>query len=486
MTQAHALGIKRISGLWTKLQGEFGVPAPWLWLALGLGILVRAYFLFQPMRGDEAYTFLVFVERGTAALFDYSLPNNHVLNTLLIRLVTLVWGGSPAMIRLPAFAAGVAAIAVVYNLARVLTPYKTAGVLAATGMAIFPYQVLYSTNARGYSMVVLCALILVLAGCRFAGKPSAWGSAGLALVSALGMLAIPVMAFPIAGFFCWLVVLLWANSTPWRHIASRFVLPFAGLTALFTFLFYLPVIAVSHGIGPLVSNKFVVSQPWNDFLAQLGPQLQRSFEELVRDIPVVVLIFLAALLVVGMYAALKQQLLSAWLILPALLVGAAIVLFIQHRIPYARTWIYLIPFVLLAADAGLAFLLERLPGRATALFKTGLLACGLIFAARLMSANIIGAYPDTSAFPAAPIVVEYLKPILQPGDKVHITSTADWSVNYYFWANDIIRPAQVLKPGTGRTYYIVKKSRATIQSMTKEPVVKLMDMGDMALYLFQK
>jgi hypothetical protein len=321
---------------------------------------------------------------------------------------------------------------------------------------------------------------------RVAQRPAPMGSLVPALVSALGALAVPVMIFPIAGLFCWLVVLMRANGTGLRNILTRFVLPYLGLTALFGLLFYLPVILVSHGIAPLVSNKFVQPLAWNDFIARLGPQLLGSFAELTRDIPPVALLLWPALALVGIVAALRRHQTAVWCLLPALALGAGLVLLVQHSLPYGRTWIYLIPFALLVADSGLAGLLELLPGRLSMAFDTALVAAGLFFAINLMSANIIGRYPDTSAFPDAPLAVEYLKPILQPGDRLRITSTADWPVNYYLWADGIARPDEAQTAGTGRVFFIVKKSRGSIQEMTDRPVVKLLELDDLVLYEFQR
>lgn len=455
----------------------------WLCIALFAGIIVRSYFLVQPMRGDEAYTFLVFANHGVAALFDYSAPNNHVLNTLLIRLLTQLWGGSPAIIRFPAFLASLAAIPLVFHLARALVPWKHAGVLTAGGVAIFPYLVLYGTNARGYSLLVLCTLLLAVGGFRLVQRGPAWqDSVLLALPAALGMFAIPVMLFPLTGLFCWLVCLLWIRKSSFKEMIFRFALPFSFSTVLFTLVFYSPVIYVSHGLEPLISNKFVAPQSWSDFRLQLFPQLQHSFDELVRDVPVGALIAILVLALIGAYGSLKSRHWAALLLLPLLLLGATLVLVFQHTVPYARTWIYLLPFVLLVADLGLAFLLENLPEGLGASVKIALALGMLFFVVNLMSANIIALYPDTSAFPEAPVAVEYLKPFLEPGDRVRMTSTADWSVNYYFWAKGVL-----LQPGdNGRVFYIVKKSRGSIEEMTGRPVIKLFEMGDMAIYQGQK
>lgn len=458
----------------------------WLFLALALGLFTRAYFLSQPMRGDEAYTFLAYVNTGFRSLFDYSAPNNHVLNTLLIKFFTSVFSPSPASIRLPAFLAGVAAIILIFYLARSLEKGPNSGILAALATSIFPYFILYSTNARGYTLMVALTLLITWLRQRFANRPSKSDVFWLAFFSALGMLTIPVMLFPIAGIFFWLLALLLLKRIPLKIVLSQFVLPFGTLSVLFTILFYLPVIIVSNGIAPIISNKFIEPQSWNDFLTQLLPQLQKSWDELFRDIHPVLLVAIFVLVILGLIRSIRQRNWESLLLLPSLLIGAFVILFIQHKTPYARTWIYLIPFVLLLADAGLLFLFDHLPSRFHVWVNVVLVISTLFFAVNVTSKNIITAYPDTSAFPEAPIAVQYLKPIFKPGDTLRVSPTADWSVYFYFWYDGMSSALYEKAPSTGRIFFIRKKSRGSLGDEAEQKFTLLLDMGNMALYQGKK
>jgi hypothetical protein len=472
----------RFSSALVQYHADLGARIIWPFLALALGLLARGYFLSQPMRGDEAYTFLQYVNQGFLSLFDYSAPNNHVLNTLLIKLSTSFWGASPASIRFPAFLAGLAAIALAFYLARCLERNRNSGILVAIASAVFPYLILYSTNARGYSMIVALTLLMAWVGHRFSNAPSMPGLLLLALFSALGMLAIPIMILPIAGIFFWIVGLLLLKKTSLKTVLSRFVFPFGILSAALTLVFYAPVIAVSNGVAPIISNKFIESQSWDVFWSQLLPQLQNSFSELFRDVPPAVLLTILALVVLGLVASARRRNWGVLLILPCLVLGAFFVLLVQHTNPYARTWIYLIPFILLVADAGLVFLLEHLPGRFQVWANAFLVFAGLFFALNLMSENIIVTYADTSAFPEAPVVVEYIKPIFKPGDTLRVSPTADWSVYFYFWYDGMSPLLTDQNPSTGRVFFISQKSRGPIGDLAAQRFTLLLDMGNMALY----
>jgi hypothetical protein len=94
------------------------------WIALaavfGLGVTFRAFYLNEPVRYDEAYTFLHFASKPFSdAVSNYFVPNNHLLNTVSIRVFHLLLGTAPWIIRLPAFIAGILLIPACYLMARV-------------------------------------------------------------------------------------------------------------------------------------------------------------------------------------------------------------------------------------------------------------------------------------------------------------------------------------------------------------------------------
>ena len=240
--------------------------AAWLCAIVGVGLVLRGAFLGTPMWYDESYSFLHFVRPGWPLLFDYPLPNNHVLHTLLVKLSTLVWGEHPVSLRLPAFLAGVASIPLTFILCRKLGQ-KRSGFVAAMGMSVAPYLVLYSCMARGYSLVVCLSLALALSALYVAGR-STWASllvfSGLA---ALGLMTMPSMLFPIAGLVVWVACLLVLQGRSALAVLEFVVRCSVTLYAL-TLILYTPSIAVSGGVESIVANRFVLPVPWGSSLAR--------------------------------------------------------------------------------------------------------------------------------------------------------------------------------------------------------------------------
>lgn len=75
-----------------------------LCLVILAGICIRAIYLNQTMRYDEAYTYLQYASKSLfyAIAVDYE-PNNHWFHTLLVWLAVRLFGHSPAIIRLTRF-----------------------------------------------------------------------------------------------------------------------------------------------------------------------------------------------------------------------------------------------------------------------------------------------------------------------------------------------------------------------------------------------
>jgi hypothetical protein len=125
------------------------------------GAALRARYLSQPMRYDEAFTYLAYASQPLAkGLARYDYPNNHLLHTLLVHVTTTVFGNHPWSLRLPAYTAGVALVPAWWWAVRGLYP-GAAGLLTAGLVAGSSPLVEFSTNARGYMLVALdCALLV--------------------------------------------------------------------------------------------------------------------------------------------------------------------------------------------------------------------------------------------------------------------------------------------------------------------------------------
>lgn len=268
--------------------------APLLVIVL-LGAILRVVGLNLPVSYDEAYTYIAFARQDVwGILSDYSLPNNHILNSLLIKLSVSLLGNHPWSMRIPAFMAGVAAIPLVYALGKRLFNRETA-LTASALVAWLPAIIRYDTAARGYSLVSFFTLLAWLMG-WLALKKNDWRYwLGFSGSVALGAFAIPTMALPAGGLYLWVL-----GETVLRgekQIAVYFRWLASGMmTGFLTLSLYVPVLLVS-GWRKLLANGFVEPVEREIYFSKvLWRQLGDTWDLWNLDTPLA----LAVLLVLGM------------------------------------------------------------------------------------------------------------------------------------------------------------------------------------------
>ncbi len=448
-------------------------------LAIGLGL--RTYFLSLPLRYDECRTFLQFVNRSARDLFSYTEPNNHVMHTLLVKLSTRVWGSSPLPIRIPALLASVASIALIYRVARDMD--RESGTLSALAAAVFPYLVLFGSIARGYSLSVALMSALILVGSGYLRNAGRGRVCLFAALSALALWTMPSMAFAFSGLLVWIAAVLMIRRQRLAEIFRGFLFPCLLWTSAFTFVLYTPVIIASNGVGPIVANRFVTPQPFGEFLRRLPGHLRQTWGDYTRDVPAGAIAAISLLALWGLYRSFRKRQWAAALLLPASIFGSAAVLFLSHRIPFPRTWIFLVPAVLVTADYGLSGLTKKWAPPGKALLRTGLVAAAAFTAFHLMAIGAIGRYPDVGTFPEAPAIATFLKSRVNPWDRIRARVPADEVMKFYLWTEGIAHDRRAKDKGAGRNhYYIVKPSRYGIEKLTDRPVEKIFALGDAEVY----
>jgi 4-amino-4-deoxy-L-arabinose transferase-like glycosyltransferase len=411
--------------------------------ALGAGS--RVLFLSQPIRYDEAYTFIAFAMRPLNFIVsNYHLPNNHVFHTILVYLTYHLLGDQLWSIRLPALLAGILIVPATYLVARLFydrnTALFSAGLVAASSELID-----FSTNARGYTLVCLFWLLL-LALAFYLKDHRNWVGWGLfILVGALGFYTIPIMLYPFGAVMLWLFLSMLLKDTGQEYGRSfiLYLIVAGAVAAVLAILLYTPIFYES-GIDAVVGNHFVAPIGWAGLWESILGRIQNTWNSWNRDLPQVgSLLFLAGLILsqVFHWRLSKTRLPLA---LPIFL-WCGLLIAVQQVAPWPRIWLFLLPVFFTWAAAGLVGLLGGISALKAAAKNRA--AGWAVIAAALVVASLLtfqivqlqtpslsretGAYGDT--LPAA----QFLKGYLRPGDAVIVTLPSNYPLKYYFVVNGI-------------------------------------------------
>lgn len=318
-----------------------------------LGIFLRVVHLSDPIAYDEAYSYLYYASRPLRYIItDYSAPNNHILNSLLMALATHLLGNQPWVIRLPAFLAGCLCVPAVYLAARGLYN-RRAGILASGLTAISPILISYSVNARGYSLTCLFTLMILAAAAYLRKRDSFLVWLVFVLGSVLGLYTIPVMIYPLGAVITWMVALiLWGDTgsvPPKKYFVH--LLSACFFIGLLTLLLYTPVITLGTGIRSIISNGVVEPQTWAEFSENVFVKSQKIWEDWNTDL----FPFSSEILAAGFFLSLvthaRVSKARVPFSIPALLWIVTIVV-IQRVTPWTRVWQFLLIFLFIWASAG--------------------------------------------------------------------------------------------------------------------------------------
>jgi hypothetical protein len=131
-------------------------------ILFGLYVLIRAWWL--PITHDEGATCFNHVPRrllDTLFFQKEANPNNHILNTLGIKILEGIFGWHPLVIRLPALIGGSCYLAASFYFAKRLSETGWLRVLSLLLLLGNPYMVEFFGLARGYGLALgLMALAL--------------------------------------------------------------------------------------------------------------------------------------------------------------------------------------------------------------------------------------------------------------------------------------------------------------------------------------
>jgi hypothetical protein len=353
-----------------------------------LWVVARA--CVQSITIDEADTLIAWVLRAAPSSWEAS-SNNHVLNSLLMRLFVMIFGPSPVIIRLPALIGAAIYITAVYYLVRLLTPKLVLAWSLMVCLVASPFVMDYLVAARGYSLALafLTCMFTVALRHKQRGGSVYRAASAISICAALSVSA--NFSFAIAVLLSGLLILVWM----WREITASH-----GKT-LAAFIF--PGLAVGYVfVGPTVLGWPKGQFTWgaqslletgrsllsaslyepNPYL--LNPRLVHYFVHFGTFLYPALGLFVTWRAVLLIRA--RHQIRGAALAVIAFV--ALVVTLVIHQLLYTfygvllpldRTGLYIALFLFLIAGATAATPLDSFQGRSSAAALTGVLALIAIY-----------------------------------------------------------------------------------------------------------
>ncbi len=442
-------------------------------LVVLIGTLMRLLYIHQPMRADEAGTYIDFLRRPLlAAISWYPYPNNHLFYTLLEWLAVRLFGNAPWVIRLVALSAGIALIPATYAVGRALYD-ASVGLLAAAFVAASEHLIEYSTNGRGYTLLTLETLALVWLANRLRQRRNTRDSLLYALIGALGFYTIPIMVYPFGAITLWLGLSILAEQRGGQRLkALGDLILTVALAGGLTLLLYLPVF-LGSGVAAVTSNSTLTRIPFETFAANGFELLRITWSLWTRDIPLPLLWLLIGGAVVSIVA--YPRLSRGLIPLPVvLIVWTEAVYIVQRAVPYARVFMYALPLALIFACAGLLHVLklvrwQRWRGWQIATTAAAiLLAIGIAVAAvqekAVLFSTQTGVAPDSAA------LADAVGPQLQAGNALLVSDRPINILRYYFLRGGYDVNAITLRPHSppARVYVMVNFSYDSLEALLKQ------------------
>ena len=185
-----------------------------------IALLIRMQDFFITLSYDEIWTLKNFVQLPVSKLFfDLSLPNNHPLNSILVKLVSFL-PLSVKYIRLPNLLAGLGSIVLAGALARRLAG-RSGALWSMFFMALNAPLAVYSVLARGYGLQIFFLLLFAFFIVKSYEKNRqkkffTWYDAGAAVCALLAVATLPTSILYLAG----IAVILW-NYSGWKFTPLR-------------------------------------------------------------------------------------------------------------------------------------------------------------------------------------------------------------------------------------------------------------------------
>jgi len=311
----------------------------------------------QSITIDEADTYLVWVARPNPSQWEAS-SNNHVLNSLLMRLTTGLFGVNHLSVRAPALLGAALYIAAAWALCGLIAPAVRAGWPLLVALVYNPFVFDYLVAARGYAL----ALGFLLAAIALATYADArqWAPVRIcaACSACLALSFAANFSFAIVDAFTMAAIAAWGCARTQTVQARVRLLGACLLPGLLVTLFVSAPAVLNWPRGQLIYGAHSLGE-WfgevvRDSLYRLNPQIVNPL--LMRILERAAPLLVPVTLVLAAWQWLRGRGTRLCYVLLAVLLASVVAHWTAFRIfhlllPKERTGIWVVPLAMLAIGA---------------------------------------------------------------------------------------------------------------------------------------
>jgi hypothetical protein len=405
--------------------------------ALGMvllsALLIRGFYVNQPVRYDEAATYLAYARTPLirSLTLDYT-PNNHLLHTVLVHFLTAVAGSNPVVIRIPVFIFGFLAVAAWYYFIA-WRHGSSAALLAAALIATNAELIMFSTNARGYMLLVALFPFQLLLSYRLAQLPKRKGLWVLFIMAFVaGLCTVPTDIYALAICLCIYALSVYRTGRFPLFAALRPAVVSTAIAATLTAVVYWPVI-LGSGFEALFENRFVRPETLSGFSSRFLGSVGETWNVWNAGWNIWFVAGIGAGTGIGLLRYAKVWRRADVAAFPVALLLCFAMASLQRVLPPTRVWLFLVPLYLGAAATGADFIFRALLKAKEALVTAFAILLLLISGAQTLSSGAVYSFSETGTNPDAARVAGVLAAALNQGDLVIATLPASYPVMFYLF-----------------------------------------------------
>ena len=321
-----------------------------LFLMIFSGICIRILYIDRPVFHDEAKTFYAFISKSWLdTVSNYYVPNNHIFHSICARIFFVVFGNEEWVFRIPVFISGVFCSIIIYIYSYKFFNKQIALILLALTVNATPL-VFYSVNARGYILVTMFFLCLLVLVKLLREKESIILWILFIILATIGIWTIPTMIMSVIFLFLWYIL----SSSKSQLWVDLFRLLIIGICLMITSLtVYAPVIMRSS-ISFITSNQYVQSYSYSNIISEIPKYIYELWIFITSGYSHEIQFVIFLLFLMGTYYLLIKKEHRA--VIFSIILMFVIILLVMRKMPYDRTLLFIYPIFWTLIASGIYFL----------------------------------------------------------------------------------------------------------------------------------